>query len=167
MTQHCDDLIPALVRAADGTLSAQEQATLSAHLATCAACTEALADQQAMRQALVTLAETPQTTFVGTRVMAQLRAERPATTWLESLDWKRWTWRLVPVAAPLAIVVGSVAQTTATEAVVAADATTGLPASSALVTGEVGGTDLLSLLLNASADTTLTTPVSTGGGGQQ
>ena len=104
MTQHCDDLIPALVRAADGTLSAQEQATLSAHLATCAACTEALADQQAMRQALVTLAETPQTTFVGTRVMAQLRAERPATTWLESLDWKRWTWRLVPVAAELMLV---------------------------------------------------------------
>ena len=31
----------------------------------------------------------------------------------------------------------------------------------------VGGTDLLSLLLNASADTTLTTTVSTGGGGQQ
>jgi anti-sigma factor RsiW len=167
MTHHCDDLIPALVRAADGTLSAQEQTALSAHLATCAACTEALADQQAMRQALVTLAETPQTTYVATRVMAQLRAERPATTWLESLDWKRWTWRLVPVAAALAIVVGSVAQTTATEAVVAVDATTGLPASSALVTGEVGGTDLLSLLLNASADSTLATTVSTGGGGQQ
>jgi anti-sigma factor RsiW len=167
MTQHCDDLIPALVRAADGALSAHEQAALTAHLATCAACAEALADQQAMRQALVTLAEAPQSTYVGTRVMAQLRAQQPAATWLDSLDWQRWTWRLVPVAAALAIVVGSVAQTTATDAVVAVDATTGLPASSALVTGEVGGTDLLSLLLNASADTALSTTVTTGGGGQQ
>ncbi len=166
MTHHCDDLIPSLVRAADGSLgelSAQEQAALMAHLATCAACAEALADQQAMRQALVALADAPQSTYVGTRVMAHLRAERPATTWLDSLDWQRWTWRLVPVATALAIVVGSVAQTTATEAVVAVEATTGLPASSALVTGEVGGTDLLSLLLNASADSTL----STTGGGQQ
>jgi anti-sigma factor RsiW len=167
MTQHCDDMIPALVRAGDGSwgeLSAQEQAALTAHLATCAACAESLADQQAMRQALVTLADTPQSTYVGTRVMAELRAARPAATWLDSLDWQRWTWRLVPVAAALAIVVGSVAQTTATEAVVAVDATTGLPASSTLVTGEVGGTDLLSLLLNASADSTL---AATGGGGQQ
>lgn len=166
MTQHCDDLIPALVRAADGSLgelSAQEQAALRAHLATCVACAESLADQQAMRQSLVTLSEVPQSTYVGTRVMAELRAARPAATWLDSLDWQRWTWRLVPVAAALAIVVGSVAQTTATEAAVAIDAATGLPASSALVTGEVGGTDLLSLLLNSSADTTL----STTGGGQQ
>jgi anti-sigma factor RsiW len=163
MTQHCDDLIPALVRAADGALSAQEQAALAAHLATCAACAEALADQQAMRQALSALAEAPQTTYVGTRVMAELRAARPAATWLDSLDWQRWTWRLVPVAAALAVVVGSVARTTATEAVVAVDATTGLPASSALITGEVGGTDLLSLLLNSTADSTLATT----GGGQQ
>jgi anti-sigma factor RsiW len=166
MTTHCDDLIPALVRAAEGSLaalSAQDQAALTAHLATCAACAEALADQQAMRQALVTLAATPQSTYVGTRVMAELRAARPATTWLDSLDWQRWTWRLVPVAAALAIVVGSVAQTTASESVTAVDATTGLPASSALVTGDVGGTDLLSLLLNSSADTTL----ATNGGGQQ
>lgn len=164
MTQHCDDLIPVILRAADGSvsaLSAEDQAALTRHLATCAACAEALADQQAMRQALVALAEVPQTTYVGTRVMAQLRGERPAASWLDSLDWRRWTWRLVPVVAALAIVVGSVARTTATESVVEVDAATGLPASSTLVTGEVGGTDLLSLLLSTSADATLTT--STGG----
>lgn len=171
MSTHCDDLIPALVRAAEGSLDvlpAEERARLQAHLATCAACTEALADQTSMRQALTMMAAEPVNTFVGSRVMANLRSEAPAPTWLEVLDWKRWTWRLVPVAAVLAIAVGSVAANTSTatnttEEADASDATYSMPASSTLVTGEVGGNDLLSLLLNSTADAAVTT---TGGGGQ-
>ncbi len=164
MTTDCDDLIPALVRAADGSLDvlpADERARLQAHLATCVSCADALADQMSMRQALATLAAEPVDTFVGTRVMANLRGEAPVTTWLESLDWKRWTWRLVPVAAVLAIAVGSVAANTATNATNATDTTDTtdvMPASSALVTGEVGGNDLLTLLLNSTADAALATP---------
>lgn len=170
MSTHCDDLIPALVRAAEGSLDvlpAEERARLQAHLATCAACTEALADQTSMRQALTMMAAEPVHTFVGNRVMANLRSEASAPTWLEVLDWKRWTWRLVPVAAVLAIAVGSVAanttSTNTTEVTEPADAAYSMPASSTLVTGEVGGNDLLSLLLNSSADATVTT---TTGGGQ-
>lgn len=169
MTTRCDDLIPALVRAAEGSLDvlpAGDRARLEAHLATCASCAEALADQTSMRQALTMLAAEPVTTFVGSRVMAHLRSDARATTWLESLDWKRWTWRLVPVAAVLAIAVGSVTTNTtdttdATDATDATDTTDTMPASSALVTGEVGGNDLLSLLLNSSADAALAT--TTGG----
>ncbi len=171
MSTHCDDLIPALVRAAEGSLDvlpAGERARLQAHLATCASCAEALADQTSMRNALTMMAAEPVNTFVGSRVMANLRSESPATTWLESLDWKRWTWRLVPVAAALAIAVGSVAatSTSATNATDESEITETMPASSALVTGEVGGNDLLSLLLNSSADTAVATQTTSGGGAQ-
>ncbi len=167
MTPHCDDFIPALVRAADGELPASKRAALDAHLATCAACAEALADQRAMRMALTTLAAEPATSAVGARVMASLRAEAESagTSWVDALDFRRWTWRLVPVVAALAIVVASVARTNA-EAVTATPDTieSAQPVSSALVTGEVAGSDLLSLLLSATADDTLTTTTTTGGG---
>lgn len=166
MTTHCDDLIPALVRAAEGSLDvlpADERARLQAHLETCVSCAEALADQLSMHQALTALAAEPVNTFVGSRVMANLRTEEPATTWLESLDWKRWTWRLVPVAAVLAVAVGSVASAYTTDATYTTDV---MPASSALVTGEVGGNDLLSLLLNSTADSALATTSTTTGGVQ-
>jgi anti-sigma factor RsiW len=177
MSTHCDDLIPALVRAAEGSLDvlpADERARLQAHLATCASCAEALADQTSMRNALTMMAAEPVNTFVGSRVMANLRSEGLATTWLESLDWKRWTWRLVPVAAALAIAVGSVAATSTnatgtTEETDPTDATSttySMPASSTLVTGEVDGNDLLTLLLNSSADTAVVTQTTSGGGAQ-
>lgn len=164
MTTHCDDLIPVLVRAAEGSLDAR----LEAHLATCPSCAQALADQTAMRQALTKLAAEPVNTFVGSRVMANLRSERPVTTWLESLDWRRWTWRLVPVAAVLAIAVGSVATSTTntTNVTDATNTTNTMPASSTLVTGEVGGTDLLSLLLNSTADAAVATSTTSTGGVQ-
>jgi anti-sigma factor RsiW len=165
MTTQCDDLIPALVRAADGSLDAR----LQAHLATCPSCAQALADQMSMHQALTALAAEPVHTFVGSRVMANLRSDAPATTWLDSLDWKRWTWRLVPVAAALAIAVGSVAanaDVTDTTYTTNATASETMPASSTLVTGEVGGTDLLSLLLNSTADAEVATSTTTSGGVQ-
>ncbi len=170
MTPHCDDFIPALVRAADDALPDAERVALDAHLATCAACAEALADQRAMRVALTALAAEPATSPVGARVMASLRAEHEAvgSSWADALDFRRWTWRLVPVVAALAIVVASVANpaaeaTAETTAAVTDASTSGQPVSSALVTGDVAGTDLLSLLLNATADDTLTT-TTTGGG---
>ncbi len=166
MTHPCEDLTRTLLHAADGTLSAGERAALDAHLATCPGCAEALAEQQSMRQMLTALAAEPVTTHVGTRVLAQLRAARPdgaAPGWLDTLDWRRWTWRLVPVAAALALGVAGVARTTTpaedTSEVMAVER----PVSSALVTGDVAGGDLLSLLLNSNADATLTT---TTGGGQ-
>lgn len=170
MTHHCDDLIPALLRAADGTLAQlpeRERARLDAHLATCAACTEALADQRAMRQALSALAEEPVTSHAGVRVMAELREQARASggsTWIDALDWRRWTWRLVPVAAALALVTANLVRPAATAETTTEVVSEALPVSSALMTGDVTGDDLLSLLLNAGADETLAT--STQGGRQ-
>jgi len=166
MTHPCEDRIPTLVHAADGTLPAAERAALETHIATCAGCAEALADQQSMRRMLTVLAEEPVTTHVGVRVLAELRADaRPSTVtgWLDTLDWRRWTWRLVPIAAALALGVAGVAQTPTPGETLEEVVVTERPVSSALVTGEVAGGDLLSLLLSSNVDATLTT---TTGGGQ-
>jgi len=155
MTHPCEDLIPTLLHAADGTLPTEERAVLEAHVATCAGCAEALADQQSMRQMLTVLADVPVTTHVGTRVLAELRAAArpsPVASWLETLDWRRWTWRLVPVAAVLALGVAGVARTPTPSDNV-----------SEVVAIEHAGGDLLSLLLSSNADATLST---TTGGGQ-
>lgn len=163
MTSQCDDFIPALVRAAEGALPEAERAALDAHLLTCTACAEALADQRAMRQALSALAAAPATSTVGARVMATLRAEAEAAgpSWSDALDFRRWTWRLVPVAAALALVVASVARTSADATVESTSPER--PASSALITGEVSGDELLLLLLNGTADATIPTTVAGGG----
>jgi anti-sigma factor RsiW len=166
MTHPCEDRIPTLVRAADGTLPVAERAALETHIAACAGCAEALADQQSMRGMLTVLAEEPVTTHVGVRVLAELRADASPSSvpgWLDTLDWRRWTWRLVPVAAALALGVAGVAQTPTPGENLEEVVVTERPVSSALVTGEVAGGDLLSLLLSSNADATLTT---TTGGGQ-
>lgn len=171
MTSHCDELIPLLLRAADEALaevSATERARLEAHLALCPSCTEALAGQRAMRGALMALAAEPVTTRVGTRVMATLRAtpQAGAFSWVDALDWRRWTWRLVPVAAALALAAVSVARTDASRGSVAVETAGTMPVSSALVTGEVAGESLLSLLLSAGPDEALPVAPATQGGRQ-
>ncbi len=172
MSTHCDDLLPLLLKAADdAALGPADRQRLDAHLAGCAACAEALADQRAMRAALGALREAP-VTSVGHLVMAQLRQTQATTpeapTWFDALDWKRWTWRLVPVAAALALAVANVARpavtaedTGAADAVSATADVTTTPASAVLFSEDASAQDLLSLLLTASADQAVTT-----GGGQ-
>ncbi len=176
MTRHCDDLIPLMLRAVDNTITPTERATLDAHLATCAECAEALADQRAMQAAVATLAADTPVTHVGARVLATLRAEAEAQardTWADLLDFKRWTWRLVPVALVMAIAMAGVNNTTdatdATGATEAAGATTTntSAASTVLLADGVSGADVLSLLLNASADQQVTTTTATTAGGQR
>ena len=172
MSTHCEEWLPLLLKAAeDVALDPRERTTLDAHLAGCAACAEALADQRAMRAALVELRVAP-ATMVGHRVMAELRhTQAPAeglAAWFDALDWKRWTWRLVPVAAALALAVANVARpavdpnaaVTTDETEAATTDTTDTPASAVLFSEDVSAQDLLSLLLSSSADATVTT----GGG---
>lgn len=158
----CDEWIPMLVRAADGTLDVSapsDRAALQAHLSVCRACTEALADQRVMHESLTALATLPALSSAGARAMATLRAQSDAGAagWLESLDWRRWTWRLVPVAVVLAVMVASVARTDASglPTAEATEVTQTEPSAPALVTGEVSARDLLSLLLSATPDEAL------------
>ena len=172
MIENCAAVEPLLARAGEGTLSSADQARLDAHLKECASCREALVDQRAMRELLQQSPLEGARLGFDTRVMAAIRAEAEARSgnWLDNLDFRRWTWRLVPVAAALALASfiiaapasGVLSQTDTTAAisgdeptVMASNSTDDLPVSSALWSDSVSGSSLLSLMLTASADDTL------------
>ncbi len=159
-TNACREFESRLTRAADdATIEAADRASLDAHLRTCAACRAALADQRAVRDALAArppLRAQPDFAF---RVVAAIEADR---SWLDRLDFRVWTWRLVPVAAALSLAAWMTvhdARTAAPSAstpgaTASADATFDgdLPVSAALWDTSVSDTTLLSLMLRASAN---------------
>ena len=163
MTDHCTAFISLLVRVADGTASAQEQSQVHTHIATCASCAAALDDQRGVHAWLQSQPVTGASLGFDTRVMASIRAEAEGRSrgWLDSLDFRRWTWRLVPVAAALSLVAVGVTRTNAsgqaetTPAVSSASATDTLPVSAALWSDTVSESSLLSLMLSANADDAL------------
>jgi len=167
MTDHCEEMTTLLARAADDALVAGDAARLDAHLATCPSCREALADQRAMRELMQTYPVQGARLGFDTRVMAAIRAEAEgrARSWIDSLDFRRWTWRLVPVAAALALTVAvvterdSVVSQTSDDTSITSEAAEddALPVSSALWSESVSESSLLSLMLTASADDTLGT----------
>ena len=156
MTDHNAAFTALLVRAAEDELPVEDRARLDAHLLDCPSCREALADQRAVRSRLLAEPVVGASLGFDRRVMAAIRAEAEgrARSWLDSLDFRRWTWRLVPVAAALALVTAVVAQT---NTVVGAADTDTLPVSSALFSEDVSEASLLSLMLTANVDDTLGT----------
>lgn len=162
MTDNCAAFTSMLVRVADGTAPAGEQAQLEAHIATCASCAAALDDQREVHAWLQAQPVTGASLGFDRRVMAAVRADAEGRTrsWLDSLDFRRWTWRLVPVAAALALVAVSVTQTdaanqTADTTTLSGTTTDTMPVSSALWSETVSESSLLSLMLSANADDTL------------
>ena len=109
----CEQAESLLVRAADGTLDADRRAEMDRHLATCAACREAMDVQRSARALLGARPDAAVRPGFATRVMANLPAQDPGgaldTTafgggdWLDLLNWRAWTIRLAPVAATLVL----------------------------------------------------------------
>ena len=164
MIDDCAAVEALLLRSAERTSSSADQVRLNAHLKECASCRAALADQRAMRELLQSYPVEGARLGFDTRVMAAIRAEAEGQSgsWLGSLDFRRWTWRLFPVAAALAIASVAVNQTDATagqaddETTMSAGVSTdSLPVSSALWSESVSESSLLSLMLTANADDTL------------
>jgi anti-sigma factor RsiW len=157
----CDDQVGLIVRAADGALDAAGRARLEAHMATCERCRAAL---EAQRLAHVLLADWPETMAApdfSARVLARLDWHR---SWLDDWDFRRWTWRLSPLVAALALAAYlTVAQTSATAAGTSAAIDSDVPVSAALWSDEVSEADLLSLMLTASPDDPLAAAVETLG----
>jgi anti-sigma factor RsiW len=89
--------------AVEGSLQPGESARLGAHLERCQACRAELEDLRLVRGVL------------GARPRADLppgfegrlasRLDVP-WTWVSAADWRRWTYRLVPVAAALVLLAG-------------------------------------------------------------
>jgi hypothetical protein len=99
----CEDYVGLVVRAADNTLEGNSLARLEAHAADCPRCRRALDGQTGMRAAVAgayRVAESP--AFVA-RVMARIE---PLPHWLDRLDFRAWTWRVVPIAAVLFVAAG-------------------------------------------------------------
>ena len=113
ITKACQEFESRLVRAADGALDAGDQIALDAHLHVCGACRAALADQRAVRQALAARPTLRAQPDFASRVAAAIEADR---SWLDRLDFRAWTWRLVPVAAALSFVTWMVVRGAATAA---------------------------------------------------
>jgi predicted anti-sigma-YlaC factor YlaD len=155
-TDACREFESLLVRAADGLLDANDETALDAHLRTCAACRAALADQHAVREALIARPPLRAQPDFAARVTAAIEAER---SWLDRLDFRVWTWRLVPVAAALSLVAWVVVRnatpmgtsTPATAASTDASLSGDLPVAAALWDSSVSDTAVLSLMLRASA----------------
>jgi anti-sigma factor RsiW len=182
MTDDCAAVEPLLVRAAEGISTPDDDARLTAHLKDCASCRAALANQRSMRELLQRYPMEGARLGFDARVMAAIRAEAEgrAGHWLDSLDFRRWTWRLVPLAAALALASfmiaapasvmtdapasGVINQTGATTGMTGGEttmtantSTDNMPVSSALWSESVSGSSLLSLMLTANADDTLST----------
>ena len=172
MTEDCAAVEPVLARAAEGNSTPDDDARLNAHLQDCAPGRAALAHQRAMRELLQSYPMEGARLGFDARVMAVIRAEAEERSghWLDNLDFRRWTWRLLPVAAALALASiitaaptsGVISQTgTATgmtggeTTVTTSISTDNMPVSSALWSESVSGSSLLSLMLTANADDTL------------
>lgn len=153
-----------LVRAADGLLEAAERETLDRHLATCDGCRAALTAQALVRTSLQTRPAIDASPAFYARVTSTLRS--PAS-WLDSLDFRRWTWRLAPIAGALVVAVvafasvsmrtdGASPSTEAQTLSIANDQ----PVSSALWSSSFSDDSVISLMLRASADDALSRHVS-------
>jgi anti-sigma factor RsiW len=138
---------PLLARAADGVLQPDEQADLDRHLSGCASCRGAVADQRAVRQVLQARpAATASAAFAAT-VMSAVAREG---LWLRRLDFRRWTWRLVPATAALLLAAWTVLPEPAgtSPPLISED----LPVSAALWQESLNDTAVLSLMVWAGPD---------------
>jgi anti-sigma factor RsiW len=154
----CDDQVGLIVRAADGALDEVGRIRLEAHMTTCERCRAAL---EAQRLAHALLADWPETMAAPdfpARVLARLRRHRSG---FDDWDFRRWTWRLSPLVAALALAAYLTVAQTSTTAVSTLAIDPDVPVSAALWSEEVSESDLLSLMLTASPDDSLATAVET------
>src|SRR5438552_458282 len=96
----CENFESLIVRAADDLLNASDQSELDQHLATCASCRASLAAQRQIRAILLARTPVNASADFADRVRSAIGTGLP---WLAHWDFRRWTWRLAPVAAALSI----------------------------------------------------------------
>ncbi len=97
----CDDVERAVIARAAGRLDPAGAERLEAHLDGCAACREAGGGQDDVAAVLSARPDAVAPPGFAARVMAHLDGP---PTWLDVINWRRWTVRLVPLAATLLVV---------------------------------------------------------------
>lgn len=155
----CDDVERAVIARAAGRVDPAGVERLAAHLAGCAACREASAGQDDVAAVLSARPAAAAPLGFATRVMAHLDA---SPTWLDVIDWRRWTVRLAPAAAALLVVAAvGLRPAAAVEPIefsdlvtdwVGVDDAAGPPALSLLWQEEVNDDTLLEAVLTSGPD---------------
>jgi predicted anti-sigma-YlaC factor YlaD len=145
----CSEFVDRLARAAERSAVDTIDPVLAAHLQTCDSCRAALEDQRQIRTMLATRPVLTASPALRVRVREALERERTLTG---IIDFRRWTWRLVPVAAAIALLtvfgVRGTSGGSSTEVSELGD----LPVSAALYASDVSDTSVLTLMLRAGAD---------------
>ena len=118
----CDDAERAVIARAAGGLDPAAARRLAAHLDGCPACRGAAADQDDVAAVLSARPDAAPPLGFATRVMARLDAP---PTWLDVIDWRRWTVRLAPVAALLVVAAVGLRPAEAVEPIEFSDLVTG------------------------------------------
>lgn len=98
-----DDVERAVITRATGRLDAVDAERPEAHLDDYAACREAAGGQDDVAAVLSARPDAAPPLGFATRVMAHLDGP---PTWLDVINWRRWTVRLAPVAAALLVAAG-------------------------------------------------------------
>ena len=165
----CDTWLPMLLVAAEDRLDeldVTERDRLTAHLARCTDCRDALDEQRAVRAVLTTRRDAPVPAGFATRVAAQVTID---SSWIDLLQWRTWSFRLAPLAAGLLLVAAVTARSasSANEAAGLADlaevwafggqGTDAQPAFTILGQDGMSGDILLDTILSAEADDSLAT----------
>ena len=153
----CDDVERAVIARAAGRLDPAGVERLEAHLDGCPACLGAASGQVDVAAVLSARPDAAPPPAFATRVMAHL--DDPPT-WLDVINWRRWTVRLAPVAAALLVVAAvGLGPAEAVEPIefsdlvtdwVGADDAAALPAFSLLWQDEVTDDTLFEAVLTAS-----------------
>lgn len=101
MQPGCERFVPLILRSAEGTLPASEQAALDAHVTACPECRAALGEQTAVRRVLGAVELPPGPRDFAARVRQRVAPETAGL--IDLFNWRAWTLRLAPVAALLAL----------------------------------------------------------------
>ena len=154
---HCDDAGPLVHRRLEGRLGAEDRTRLLQHLEHCAGCREELETQEAVAVMLAMRPTAEVPLGFADRVMANFK---PAPGWLDTVNWRVWTYRLTPVAAMLVLLAGlGLAPTEAAEPLEFSDLVAdwvvegdsdALPASSVFWEDEVSEDALLEAVLTVN-----------------
>jgi len=155
----CAEYEALIVRVADGLADEADHGRLAEHVSRCPACQHALAVQREAKAVLASRPPLEASPSFRVRVRDMIEEEQ-ARSLVTLLDFRRWTWRLAPVAAALAIAatVGVTRTTTATEdTALMTETAAQLPVSAAWYSTSLSDSSLLSLMLQANADDQLGT----------
>lgn len=149
MTVRCAEFVDRLTRAAELPSDDGIDQALARHLQTCAACRGALDDQRQIRALLTARPVLEASPAFRVRVREAIDRERTVTG---VIDFRRWTWRLVPIAAAVALATALGVPQMSTGSSSETSGLEDLPVSAVLYANDVSDTSALTLMLRANAD---------------